>query len=129
MLRNPVGWFEIYVADMARARRFYETVLACELSVLPTPASMQAAGMEMCSFPAEMDAPGAAGALVHMPGLTPGAMGALVYFSCADCAEQAARAASAGGQIVRDKMSIDPYGFIALVRDTEGNLIGLHSLR
>lgn len=26
MTHNPVGWFEIYVQDMERAKKFYETV-------------------------------------------------------------------------------------------------------
>ena len=34
MKPNPVGWFEIYVQDVARARRFYETVLGTTLSRL-----------------------------------------------------------------------------------------------
>ena len=59
MAENAVRWFEIYVQDMARARRLVE---------------------------------------------------------------------KAGGRIQRAKMSIGPYGFIVLAVDTEGNLIGLHSL-
>ncbi|MCE1228213.1 MAG: VOC family protein, partial [Firmicutes bacterium] len=47
---------------------------------------------------------------------------------CEDCAVEAARAQEAGGQLHREKMSIGPYGFISLVNDTEGNLIGLHSM-
>ncbi|MGD9759288.1 MAG: VOC family protein, partial [Comamonas sp.] len=31
MAMNPVGWFEIYVQDMSRARSFYEAVLGCQL--------------------------------------------------------------------------------------------------
>lgn len=42
---------------------------------------------------------------------------------------QAARAVEAGGQIHKPKMSIGQYGYIALVVDTEGNMIGLHSLQ
>jgi predicted enzyme related to lactoylglutathione lyase len=53
----------------------------------------------------------------------------LVYFTCRDCAVEAQRASAAGGQIVREKMSIGQYGFIALIRDTEGNMIGLHSMQ
>lgn len=130
MQRNPVGWFEIYVSDMARARRFYEAMLSCALNPLPAPASLQTEVAELWAFPAQMDAPGAPGALVRMPGCTPGVMGGtLVYFSCADCAEQVARVVAAGGEVIRDKTSIEPYGFVAHVRDTEGNVIGLHSLR
>ncbi|MEP3478631.1 MAG: hypothetical protein ABJZ55_05240 [Fuerstiella sp.] len=37
MLLNPVGWFEIYVEDIDRAQRFYESVRQCSLSSLPLP--------------------------------------------------------------------------------------------
>ena len=33
-MANAVGWFEIYVEDMERARRFYETVLGVKLERL-----------------------------------------------------------------------------------------------
>jgi len=44
-------------------------------------------------------------------------------------AVEVAHAASSGGQMMREEMSIGQYAFIALVRDTEGNTIGLHSMR
>jgi hypothetical protein len=53
----------------------------------------------------------------------------LVYFSCADCVTEGGRVANAGGRIQREKMSIGEYGFIVLAYDTEGNMIGLHSLQ
>ncbi len=34
MTRNPVGWFEIYVQDMDRAKAFYENVLSRTLEAL-----------------------------------------------------------------------------------------------
>lgn len=119
--RNPVGWFEIYVRDMARTRRFYEAVFECTLEKLP------AGDLEMYVFPADMDKPGAGGALVRMTGVEAGA-GVILYFSCADCAEEEARAAKAGAKIFKTKFSIGSYGYIALVEDTEGNVIGLHSM-
>ena len=67
------------------------------------------------------------GALVKMPGCPSGG-GTLVYFACEDCAVEAARAAAHGGQVVKPKMSIGEHGAIALVQDTEGNMIGLHSM-
>jgi hypothetical protein len=82
----------------------------------------------MWSFPMDMGKVGAGGALVRMEGVPSGPGGTLVYFSCADCAVEAARAAANGGRVERAKFSIGQYGFIALVRDTEGNMIGLHSL-
>ena len=125
-MNNPVGWFEIYVGDMPRARAFYEAVFGLTLNPLP-----QAAGPdspEMLVFDMNNEAYGASGALVHMPGFAPGGNSVLVYFSCADCGLEAARVEPAGGQIVKSKTAIGPYGFIALVNDTEGNMIGLHSM-
>jgi len=126
MKQNPVGWFEVYVSDMPRARAFYEAVLGVELSPLEAP-SESGMKVEMWSFPMGENLPGAAGALARMDGVSPGGGGTLVYFSCDDCAVEAGRVAGAGGRVEREKMSIGPYGFIALAHDTEGNLFGLHS--
>jgi predicted enzyme related to lactoylglutathione lyase len=40
-----------------------------------------------------------------------------------------ARVKDAGGQVVMPKTDIGDPGFIALVMDTEGNTVGLHSER
>jgi len=121
-MKNPIAWFEIYVQDMARAKAFYEKVFAVQLNQLD-------AGMEMWSFPMENETYGATGALVKMQEMPPGVGGTLVYFSCEDCATEAARAKESGCQVVKDKFSIGQWGFIALVNDTEGNMIGLHSMQ
>lgn len=126
-VHNPVGWFEIYVNDMERAKRFYEAVLGTQFSRLEAP--NQPPGMEMWAFPMQEKAMGVSGALVRIPGLQGGGHGVLVYFICADCAVEAAKVVPAGGSIVKEKMSIGPYGFIALVTDSEGNTIGLHSMQ
>jgi uncharacterized protein len=118
---NPVGWFEIYVEDMARAKKFYEAVFGVKLDKLPTP------DLEMWAFPMDMERTGAAGALVRMTGFPSGANSVLVYFSCKDCAVEAGRVKSAGGRLEKEKTSIGEYGFIALAVDTERNMIGLHS--
>jgi len=122
MQRNPVGWFEIYVQDMARAARFYETVLGVQLTQLP------GTDLDMRAFPMQPEAGGASGALVHVQGVPSGGMGTMVYFSCADCATEAGRVVAAGGRIHRDKMSIGQYGHIVLAVDTEGTMFGLHSM-
>lgn len=126
MLFNSVGWFEIYVQDMPRAKRFYEAVFGVALTKLDNPLSSP---VELWAFPMEKDAYGAPGALVKMEGCPSGPGGTLVYFSCADCAVEAAKAKAAGGQIFKEKFAIGQYGFIALVQDTESNLIGLHSMQ
>jgi len=123
MSSNPVGWFEIYVQDMARAMAFYETVFETKLSQLDSP------GVAMWAFPGNSERYGVPGSLVQASGMPSGGNSVLVYFSCADCAVQAARAAKAGGRVQKEKFSIGRYGFVALVTDTEGNTIGLHSMQ
>ena len=123
MTNNPVGWFEIYVQDMHRARTFYQAVFATRLERLESP------GLEMWGFPALSSAPGAAGALIKMDGFSSGGNSTIVYFTCADCSVEAKRAAANGGKICKDKFAIGHYGFIALVMDTEGNVVGLHSMQ
>lgn len=123
MNSNPVGWFEIYVQDMERAKAFYECVFAVQLQKLESP------DLEMWAFPMQENGPGAMGALVRMEGCPSGGNSTLVYFTCADCAIEAKRAKENGGQIFKDKFSIGQYGFISLVYDTEGNMIGLHSMQ
>lgn len=126
-VKNPVGWFEIYVQDMRRARAFYESVFGVQFTGLEIPD--QPPGMEMWGFPMQQGAAGISGALVKMPGFGSGANSVLVYFMCEDCAVEAARAEKAGGRIERPKFSIGQYGHIALVHDTEGNMFGLHSMQ
>jgi len=120
--RNPVGWFEIYVQDMERAKAFYGAVFGLPLTQLQSP-------IELWAFPGHPNGMGAAGALARIEGFRSADNSVLVYFSCDDCSVQAARALEAGGQIHKPRMSIGQYGYIALVVDTEGNMIGLHSMQ
>ena len=121
MAQNPVGWFEIYVQDMERARTFYASVLQVELQDLKNP------GMDMWTFPMNPTGARASGALVKTPGIPSGGNSTLVYFHCEDYATEAGRVVEAGGQVQKKKFSIGEYGFIALALDTEGNMFGLHS--
>ena len=126
--RNPVGWFEIYVDDMDRAKAFYEATLATTLEPLPSDDS----SLEMLSFPMDeetMNRYGSPGALCKMEEFSPGAGGTLVYFGCDDCAVEEGRVNDAGGNVLRSKFAIGDYGFISLIMDTEGNTIGLHSMQ
>ena len=122
MKRNPVNWFEIYVQDMERARKFYETVLGVEMRSMET-------DLNMCGFPRQPEGHGCTGALVQFEGMPSGGNSVMVYFGCEDCAVEGARVAGAGGHVVREKMAIGEYGFILLATDTEDNMFGLHSLR
>src|SRR5580765_6678273 len=81
MTMNAIGWFEIYVKDMRRAKAFYEGVFGKKLEKLGDPG----AGLsEMWTFPGKPDQPGATGALVKMENGPAGAGGVLIYFVCED---------------------------------------------
>ena len=127
-MHNPVGWFEIYVQDMNRAKAFYEAVFGRTLAQLPAPAGTPP-GFELWAFPMEKDGMGISGALVKMPDFDSGKNSVLVYFVCADCAVEAEKVKRAGGRIEKPKFSIGQFGYIALAVDSEGNMIGLHSMQ
>jgi predicted enzyme related to lactoylglutathione lyase len=71
---------------------------------------------------------GASGALASVEGMPSGGNSTLVYFTCENCANELSRVVGAGGNVMKEKFSIGEYGFIAIAFDTEGNMIGLHSL-
>jgi predicted enzyme related to lactoylglutathione lyase len=118
---NPVGWFEIPVKDMARAKAFYEHLFKIQLE------EHDFGPIKMAWFPMFEGAIGAAGSLVLADGYTPSTNGALVYFTAPDIEAHQERVKEKGGQILAEKFSIGEFGFIAMVQDTEGNRIGLHS--
>ncbi len=127
MKNNSVGWFEIPVTDMARATKFYETVFDVSLSkyVFGT--------FEMAWFPEAESQIGSAGSLVKSEGnYNPSTEGVLIYFTAqsGDLSIELARVEKAGGKILRPKIQIsETHGFMALVLDTEGNRIALHSFK
>lgn len=123
---NPVVWFEIYVNDIERARKFYEEVFKFEFSELGDPTEES---FKMLAFPANMETKNmATGALVQVDGMSAGGNSTIVYFYSKDCSVEEARVEKAGGKVERPKMSIGEYGFITLAKDTEGNMIGIHSM-
>jgi uncharacterized protein len=123
MTNNPISWFEIYVQDMERAKKFYEAMLEVKLTQL------NSSTPELWQFPQSLTSYGASGALAKMQGVSSGGNSTIVYFSCQDCAVAGQRALAGGGRIMKDKFSIGQYGFIVLAFDTEGNLFGLHSMQ
>ncbi len=122
---NAVGWFDIYVDELDRAVAFYEAVLGCKMEAIGDPTGEN----QMMSFPTEMSAYGAGGALTKSPHAGPGAGGTIVYFSAEDCAVEQSRVANAGGVVIRPKFSIGEFGWVALCQDTEGNMFGLSSMK
>ncbi|SDS47282.1 VOC family protein [Gramella sp. MAR_2010_147] len=126
-IENPVVWFEIYVNDLNRAQSFYQKVFKTELTEIGDPSDDT---VKMLSFPGDMESKGkASGALVYMKEMTAGGNSTIVYFGSEDCSIEEARVKDAGGELLRPKMSIGEYGFISLAKDTEGNMIGIHSMQ
>lgn len=125
--KNPFTWVEIYVEDMSRAQKFYETVLEIEMISMQTPGDF--GDLEMLSFPWSEDGANISGALCKTKDIKPGSGGTLVYFACEDCATETARVKDAGGQVLQEKFQIGEHGFCSIVMDTEGNTIGLYSMR
>ena len=121
-IKNAINWFEIPVADMDRAVRFYEAVLATKLHL------ELFGGHAHAIFPAKE--PGVAGALVKAPQLQPSAAGARLYLDVGQALDAClARVGGAGGEVVMPRTDIGEPGFIAIVKDTEGNAVGLHQPR
>ncbi len=121
---KPVGWFEIYVQDMQRAKTFYEAVFSMQLEKL------EGTEPEMWSFPGPMDeSKGASGALVKMDWGPSKGNSVIIYFTCKDCAVEASRVSSNGGNVTKEKYSLGKFGFAALIADTAGNVVGLHSMQ
>ncbi len=120
---HAVSWFEIPVVDFERARAFYQTVLGRHVE----PLVMGPITMGMLAT--DPDAVG--GAIVAAEGCTPATVGTVVYLNGGDdLSVMLARVPGAGGSIVVPKTDIGSgFGFFAYFMDTEGNKVGLHSMR
>lgn len=125
MEANMVGWFEIPVSDMKRARAFYEKVFGIRIMVEQFGDTL----MGWFPFTQNLEAKGAGGALVQNKKFyKPSSDGTLVYFSSPEINEELQRVKDSGGQLLQEKTLIrDDIGYMALFLDTEGNRIALHS--
>jgi uncharacterized protein len=120
---NAINWFEIAVTDIARAKKFYETILEIEM----TPMEMM--GMKMAMFPYDGSKGTVGGALVQSEMHTPAATGAVIYLNAnPDLDLVLNRIEKADGKTSMPKTLIDKNtGYMAFFTDTEGNTVGLHS--
>ncbi len=63
-------------------------------------------------------------------GNKPCAIGTRDYLSCQGIIDEViGRAEKSGGKIIALKLKIDDIGWIAMIMDTEGNTVGLHSFK
>lgn len=124
--KNAISWFEIPATDLDRATKFYETIFGVTLF----PMDLQNIRMRM--FPLEDNLTQVGGAVVdsggfHKPSSTDGP---LIYLNGnPDLQNVLDKVETAGGKIMLAKTEISSeYGFMAVIIDTEGNRIGLHSI-
>ena len=120
---DALNWFELYVDDFNRAKKFYETALNTSLQ------NTEMENCRMAMFPFDM-AKGIGGAITKMPGMSPGAGGTVVYLNVeGDLDGVLKRVPSAGGSVSKPRTPIGEHGFIGIIKDTEGNVVGLHSMK
>ena len=118
-----VGWFEIPVTNMERAKAFYNAVFNIEVQ------EMDFGGTLMGWFPFAEGKSGASGSLIQNAAYQPSeSKGVLVYFSSVDVSNELERVEGAGGKIVQTKTQISPdIGYMATFIDSERNRMALHS--
>lgn len=129
---NAICWFEIYVDDIDRAKKFYGAVL--DIAFQDVPPAGDIGDLKMSFFPSDPDPEkmGVGGALIQMAEARGGecqSTGTIVYFPCMDCSLEESRVEAAGGHVHKSKFSLGEYGFCAICLDTEGNTFGLYSMQ
>ena len=125
-MKNAISWFEIPATNLDRATKFYETIFGVSLI------AMDLENIKMRMFPLDDMMNNVGGAVVdsggfHKPSATDGP---LIYLNGnPDLQNILDKVEAAGGSIMVPKTEISPeYGFMAVITDTEGNRIGLHSV-
>jgi predicted enzyme related to lactoylglutathione lyase len=120
MMANQIVWCDIPVKDLDRAVKFYSAVLGQPVAKQSFP------GLTFGLLPCADSS--VSGCLTIDGENTPSANGPLIYLNCDQRLDAAVAAVGEnGGQILKPKHSIGPHGFRAVVMDSEGNRLALHS--
>ncbi len=118
---STITWFEIPVRDIHRAVTFYTTVLTIDLQVT----NMR--GVPHALFPVSG---GVSGALTQRRDVKPAENGTRIYLHVdGDINDALSKVERAGGRVLTPKTSLGDEGFYGVLRDSEGNAVGLHSTR
>lgn len=119
---NALNWFEVPVADIHRAKKFYEAVFATQLEDVT-----EMMGMYMSFFPADQAKVG--GSLVQSEHSKPSMEGCSVYLNANPSLNAVVgRIEGAGGQVIMPPTLIsEEIGYMAMFIDCEGNRMALHA--
>jgi predicted enzyme related to lactoylglutathione lyase len=126
---NAITWFEIPVNDTARAKKFYEAILDIEM----TTQYIEETDEEITFFPftpagvIRATSGRVSGALVRNNRVKPSDNGITVYLNANPALQKVIdKIEPAGGKVIVPVKKI-AAGYIAVIIDTEGNRVGLHS--
>ena len=121
-MKNLINWFEIPAINFKRAINFYEKVFDLKLKICEYETE------KMAFFPEKKFSN--CGMISQAKDFIPSADGVVIYFDATDKIDELiTKVRTAGGSILTDKCKIeaDGRGHFALVKDSEGNRIGLYS--
>ena len=122
-MKSAIEWFDIPTANFDRALKFYSTILGEELKVTDYQ------GQKLGFFPMDQNGEVGGDLVPPSPDFKPSDQGSRVYLNCdGKLDEVIGRVQKAGGKIVRPKFSI-PDADLAIIRDTEGNVVGLSAMK
>src|ERR1700690_2249748 len=113
-MSNQIVWCDIPVTDLDRAIKFYSAILGQPVAKESTP------GMTFGLLPHAQDS--VSGCLVVMADAKPSLNGPLIYLNCEGRLDiSIATVELNGGKLLKGKHPIGPYGFRAIIQDSEGN--------
>lgn len=122
-MANTIVWFDLAVLNLERATNFYSKLLDKHLEINTEH------GFKMTIFPHENDSCDVAGCLYEVSDFVPNVSGLLIYFDVNKRIHDAISVALAnGGKVVSPVEPIGPWGFRAVILDSEGNKIALHAV-
>ncbi len=116
---NRAVWFDIPVSDLDRAAAFYQAVLNIKIQ------KQEADGITFCVLDRQG---GNSGCLIPNQDETSSHAGILLYLNVENRIRDAViQTEKFGGKVIQRIHSIAPHGFRAIILDSEGNRIALHS--
>jgi predicted enzyme related to lactoylglutathione lyase len=118
-----INWFEIPVNDFQRAKKFYEAIFEVTIT------EREMGDALMGFFPYSENEAHTGGAICKGAGYLVCHKGPKIYLNAnPDMMEILARVYPSGGEVLVPREEITPeIGYMAVIKDTEGNHIYLHS--